>query len=71
MDTQSFEDFIAAYSVKMASDEIRHQRRGQFFFNFLYRHRPDIADKLHSTPLDPFYLDDRLDAAINFVRENW
>lgn len=34
------------------------QRYGQFYFNMLYKVRPDVADKIRATPLDPFYWDE-------------
>lgn len=47
------------------------QREGQAYFNALYIHRPDIADRLRSGPLDPFYNDDMLPAFFNYVGATW
>lgn len=46
-------------------------RRGQAAFNMLHDHRPDLAEMVQSTDLDPYYLDARLPAFYSFVGENW
>ena len=46
-------------------------RKGQAFMNLLKEHRPDLADAMHNTDNDCFYLDERYDAALKYVRENW
>jgi hypothetical protein len=48
-------------------------RYGQTLFNCLHTFRPDLADKVRTTPLDPFYKDH---SDINpelwvFLMENW
>ena len=47
------------------------QRDGQAAFNFLHAIKPDIANQIRTTPLDPFYQDDRLDAFFRKVEELW
>lgn len=34
------------------------QRYGQFMFNRLYAHKPEIADAIRGTTCDPFYAND-------------
>lgn len=34
------------------------QRYGQHYFNMLHEKRPDVANKIRATPLDPFYYDE-------------
>lgn len=43
---------------------LRHRdfRAGQAAFNMLYVLRPDLADQIRGTDLDPFYQDERLPA---------
>lgn len=33
----------------------REHRLGQHYYNVLAEHKPEIAQKLRDTPLDPFY----------------
>lgn len=47
------------------------ERKGQAFFNELLVVRPDLADKVRGTPLDPFYQDSRLEEFLLFVARNW
>lgn len=46
-------------------------RRGQAAFNALEEVRPDLANRVRATELDPFHRDERLEAFYNWVRENW
>jgi len=46
-------------------------RKGQKFFNFLHEVRPDLANGLVEKGIDPFYKDDLLDSAVQFVYDNW
>jgi len=48
-----------------------YQRKGQRFMNVLQIHRPDLSARLTGEPLDPFYDDRKLFAAIQWVKENW
>lgn len=48
-----------------------YQRKGQRFMNTLRVHRPELEQRLTGEPLDPFYDDRRLHAAIQWVKENW
>lgn len=47
------------------------QRAGQALFNTLSHHKPALAKKLQGTRKDPFYTDDRFEAAKLFIEENW
>lgn len=47
------------------------QRYGQHYFNTLYAVRPDVADKIRATPLDPFFDDDVSVETENAVIEYW
>jgi hypothetical protein len=35
-------------------------RMGQTYFNVLYAIRPDLANRIRGSSLDPFYFDDRI-----------
>lgn len=65
-DFDNFVAFAAEYT-----HEYKDQRAGQAFFNALYEKRPDLANKIHTTELDPFYNDAPLAAAWEFVMDNW
>lgn len=46
-------------------------RQGQQAFNVLHEMRPDLANEIRATPLDPFYLDERLPDFYNFLYVRW
>ena len=46
-------------------------RPGQAAYTALAGVRPDLADRVIGTALDPFYIDNRLGAFLDFVEENW
>lgn len=53
-------------------DRQHHKERpGQSAFNALWRERPDLADKVGGTELDPFYEDWRLPAFWAFLEASW
>ena len=49
----------------------REPRRGQHFSNMLYLHRPDLAAIMFTSGLDPYYRDELIWPAIEFLKENW
>lgn len=59
-----------AHATRSFSDNTE-LRYGQHWFNTLYRVRPDIADKLRGTPLDPFHRDRVSHETLDFVVANW
>lgn len=46
-------------------------REGQTYFNVLHRQRPELAEKLRTTSLDPFYRDERVEAVQEWLQDNW
>lgn len=46
-------------------------RVGQVAFNSLYETRPELANAVRATPLDPFHMDERLDEFFAYVEEHW
>lgn len=59
-----------AYAIRYAADN-PSQRRGQAFFNALYQVRPEIANAIRGTTLDPFYRDERIPAFAEHLVECW
>lgn len=47
------------------------ERKGQAFFNQLAEVRPDLAERVRGTVLDPFYQETRLPEFLSFVAKNW
>jgi hypothetical protein len=43
------------------------QRYGQAAFNVLYDERPELANQVRATLLDPFHVDERLTAFLRFI----
>ena len=46
-------------------------RRGQAFFHNLYGVRPDLAERIRMTALDPYHDDALIPAAVAWLREHW
>lgn len=62
-------DFLAYATRSFPNDgDIRY---GQHWFNRLYEVRPDLADSIRGTRLDPFYKDHVSQEALSFVVTNW
>jgi len=59
--------------AEMAEHEPRRtQREGQFWYNFLHLHRPDLADQVRGNlDIDPFYEDSNLRAFFTYVYQHW
>lgn len=75
MQTQylSFNDFLADVSIKYERQkgDYPHQRYGQMYFNLLTNARPDIAERIQGSSLDPFYKDAVSGVTHMFVESNW
>lgn len=68
----TYEDFLARVDALWGNNIIQiSQRYGQLYFNVLHELRPDIANKIRATELDPFYFDDVKLETIQAVIENW
>lgn len=48
-----------------------HQRSGQALFNALNWERPNLANKIRGTNLDPFHRDERVSAVQEWLQDNW
>jgi hypothetical protein len=46
-------------------------RAGQWYFNALADVRPDLAERVRGTALDPFHRDDLLPAFLRYVARHW
>lgn len=46
-------------------------RAGQYVFNVLHAVRPDLAEAVRGTALDPFHRDDRLPALLDHLARAW
>lgn len=54
----AYDEFLSLIPQRM---EIRDERYGQAMFNILTLCRPNIAEQLRATELDPFYRDSPAD----------
>jgi hypothetical protein len=59
------------YVARFASHHIAGQREGQRAFNLLTVMHPMLAERVRTSPLDPFYRDERLPAFFEFVAAEW
>lgn len=49
----------------------KKQGPGKEYMLFLEKHRPDLANKVRNTDLDPFYKGVNLHKCQKFIEENW
>lgn len=62
---------LADYLAEVTGPKPRAHRAGQWYFNLLDVARPDLADRVRGTALDPFHRDDRLPAFLAWLADNW
>lgn len=69
----SFNDFLADASIKFEkwSKTDSSIRYGQVYFNLLSAARPDIAEALRGTMLDPFHKESVKPETHKFVESKW
>lgn len=69
----SFNDFLADASIQYEKmrKEIPSIRYGQVYFNLLTGARPDIANELRGSRLDPFHHDEVTTETHAFVEYKW
>lgn len=60
-------DFVSTFYSRVHP----HQRRGQALFNYLYSVRPDLAQVICGSDLDPFYSDERIPACLSWLAQDW
>lgn len=48
-----------------------HQRQGQALFNALHWERPNLANKIRGTHLDPFHRDERVAVVQEWLQDHW
>lgn len=46
-------------------------RRGQCYFNTLVEVKPELAECIRGTDLDPFYHEHRFERFFSYVHDNW
>lgn len=69
---QAFESFVAYVNlVGYIRCNQPNWRKGQAYFNVLSDVRPDLAERVRATILDPFYSDCRLADFLYFLRQAW
>lgn len=52
-------------------DSHRNERAGQAAFNALYEVRPELANEVRGTSLDPFHRTESLSAFFAWLQEAW
>lgn len=57
--------------VQISQPTDKQWRRGQAYFNVLHDVRPDLAEKVRNTPMDPFHDDARLPQFFAWVCLHW
>lgn len=71
--TYDFDGFMAAFNLWFSKQAPEDWRYGQALFNALAQHRPDIAESLRGTRLDPFYreMSEIKQETWNRIAERW
>ena len=65
----NFPEYVTkALKVHHANPELRV---GQSYFNTLYDIKPNMANTIRGTNLDPFYQNRIIPAFLDWVEENW
>lgn len=73
--TVTYEDYLEA--VVIGSVQYKNWRVGQTAFNALVSMRPDLAERIRGTDIDPFYCDhlphghEKIAVFLSHVQENW
>ncbi len=62
---------FAINAVQYFADNSKDQRFGQAVYNYLHAVRPDIADRICDTPLDPFHQTFVADEVWAEIRRLW
>lgn len=57
--------------VALAKEDNPSLRNGQVYFNVLNNVRPDLANRIRSTLIDPYYEDCNLAQFLVFVSKEW
>jgi hypothetical protein len=65
----NFADYLSIVST--VADRTPDWRKGQTYFNVLREARPDLAEKVRGSVLDPFQRDERIEAFLAYVYLNW
>lgn len=68
--TMSYAQFTIN-AIMYFGENRREQRFGQAVFNYLHHVRPDVADKLRASELDPFHSNSVPQPVWTFIHENW
>lgn len=68
MSALTFTEFCRVVTETMPTAEVRY---GQHWFNVLRAIRPDLAELVRATQLDPFHRETVSDETISFVVERW
>ncbi len=58
---------IQEYIDYVVSTKEEYIRLGQHYFNTLHECKPDIADEIRGSPIDPFYLDENIESFLLYV----
>jgi hypothetical protein len=59
------------FEQEFNSSRNRKERPGKEYILFLEKQRPDLAEKVRNSDIDPFYKSTNLHKCQKFVEENW
>lgn len=68
---QRLVSYLHAVEVEMRERHTEKWRRGQTYFNVLYRIDPVTANSIKDTEADPYYDDTRIDRFLALLQEVW
>ena len=55
--------------LKETLKEFPSLRKGQIMFNVLYEVKPELADKIRSSNIDPFYNDNNIPEFMKYINK--
>ena len=69
----TYQEFVEELYHKVGVAMANHEplRFGQIVFNYLEDVRPDLANKIRATEMDPFHNDKNMAALNEYLLENW
>jgi hypothetical protein len=58
---------IQEYIDYVVSTKEEYIRLGQHYFNILHECKPDLADEIRGSSIDPFYLDENIESFLLYI----
>ena len=67
----NYDEFVAHVDKAFLHPASSHLRYGQVYFNILHKVKPQLADEIRGSRLDPFHKENIKQETHDFVSEHW